>query len=43
MSYEEYRNLPWEVDVQNRETKVLQINQAITHLDKLVLVAMLMK
>ena len=25
MSYEEYRNLPWEVDVQNRETKVLQI------------------
>ena len=23
MSYEEYRNLPWEVDVQNRETKVL--------------------
>jgi len=25
MSYEEYRNLPWEVDVQNRETKVLQM------------------
>lgn len=24
MPYEEYRNLPWEVDVQNRETKVLQ-------------------
>lgn len=24
MSYEEYRNLPWEVDVQIRETKVLQ-------------------
>ena len=24
MSYEEYRNLPWEVDVQNRETKVLE-------------------
>lgn len=25
MSYEEYRNLPWEIDVQNRETKVLQM------------------
>lgn len=24
MSYQEYRNLPWEVDVQNRETQVLQ-------------------
>lgn len=25
MSYEEYRNLPWELDVQRRETKVLQM------------------
>ena len=25
MSYEEYRNLPWEIDVQRRETKVLQM------------------
>jgi len=24
LSYEEYENLPWEVDVRNRQTKVLQ-------------------
>ena len=24
MSYQEYKNLPWEIDVQNRETLVLQ-------------------